>query len=55
MERPSLAQVVEGFLFRLALTGHVDVEALGDIPVAFVMLAVTLRFMMRALLVAVEW
>ena len=34
MERDGFAQVDECFLFRLALAGHVNFEALGDIPVA---------------------
>lgn len=56
VEREGLAQVAEGFFFCLALADHVNVEALGDIPVALcVMLAVNVRFITRAPLVAVEW
>jgi hypothetical protein len=33
VERERLAQVDEGYIFRLALTDHVNFEALGDMPV----------------------
>ena len=34
VERERLTQVDEGFRFRLALACHVNLEALGDLPVA---------------------